>query len=92
MDKNLQDFLEFKQKIDESRIDNRTLAISLEDTFGIPENMINATTEIDGGEQYHVRYKNILVIMYWDESIMRFVFPNYYGVYEEDKLVKMLWY
>ena len=92
MDEKLQDFLHFKQIIDESRIDNRTLAISLEDVFGIPENMINSATEIKGGEQYHVRYKDILVIMYWNEDIMRFEFANYYGVYEGDKLVKMFWY
>ena len=92
MDENMQDFLHFKQIIDESRIDNRTLAISLEDIFGIPESMINLATEIKGSEQYHVRYKNVMVVMYWNEEKMRFDFPNYFGVYKGNKLEKMIWY
>ena len=89
MDKNLQDFLYFKRIIDESRFDNRTLTISLEDCFGIPENHINSTAEINGGIQYHVRYKDILVIMFWNEQTMAFEFPDYFGIYEGGKLVRL---
>lgn len=90
MEKCLSDFNHFKKIINESNVDNRTLVISLGEYFNIPENMINSTAELYGGEQYHVRYNDILVIMFWNENTMRFVFPDYFGVYTNDTL-KMVW-
>lgn len=90
MDEYLKDLMHFRNVIDESRIDNRTLVIELEDCLGIPAQNINSMNEVDGSPQYHVRYNDVLVIMYWDQYNMRFSFPNYFGIYEGNKLQKLV--
>ena len=64
MEENLKTFLDFKKIIEESRIDNRTLVIELGDCLGIEPKNINSMAEIISCPQYHVRYKDILIIMY----------------------------
>ena len=86
------DFAYFCKIIEESRIDNKTLVIELEDCLGIPAKDINSMTEIKGCPQYHIRYKDIMVIMFWNEDTMSFEFPGYFGICEGNSLKRLVHY
>ena len=90
MSEYLKDYRKFRKVIEESRIDNRTLVIELEDCLQIKPQNINSMTEVQGWPQYHVRYNDILVIMSWDENNMSFVFPDYFGIFEDNNLKKLV--
>ena len=86
----LKAYKEFRTVIEESRIDNRTLVIELGDCLQIKPQDINSMTELMGRPQYHIRYKDILVIMSWNERNMSFEFPDYYGICEGNTLKKLV--
>lgn len=86
----LKAYEEFRKVIEESRIDNRTLVIELGDCLQIKPQDINSMTEIMGRPQYHIRYKDILIIMSWEEDKMAFTFPDYFGICEGNTLKKLV--
>lgn len=90
MEENRADFLYFREVINEGDFDNRSLEVDLQMALNIPAENINMQTEIWGRPQYHIRYNDILIVMYWDSSKMKFHVADYFGVFEEDKLIAFI--
>jgi hypothetical protein len=87
LEENRRDFLYFREVIQEGDFDNRSLEVDLQMALDIPVENINMQTEIWGNPQYNIRYNDILIVMYWDETRMVFHIADYFGVFENNRLV-----